>query len=303
MKIFIAGGTGFLGRILSRRLLEAGHSITLLSRRPRTSANLPANVAIVEGNPLIPGPWQKSVAGHDVVINFIGFNIFTRWTERAKRLILESRIKSTQNLVDCLPSEEGSPITFMNASASGYYGFKEVTERTEESGPGNDFLADVCVQWEAEALRAGARARVILLRTGIVLEPHGGALAKMLPGFRLGVAGHLGNGGQWFPWIHISDYMNAILFLLDNATVSGAVNMSAPHPVTNRQFTKTLGRVLNRPTVLPVPAFAVRILFGEMASVILEGTKMMPAKLMENGFLFQYPDLEGALRNLLHKKE
>ena len=299
MKIFIVGGTGFLGQALIGKLLQEGHAVTALARNPKKLGKLAPQIRLVSGSPLIPGPWQQELAGQEVIINLTGTNIFTRWTPAAKEMILHSRIASTRNIVEAMPNQAASPVTFINTSASGYYGFCGDEEKYEDALPGSDFLASVCKAWEHEANRAEGKARVILMRIGIVLGKNGGALAKMLPGFRLGVAGKLGHGRQWFPWIHLDDLTNAILFCMKNSEVHGPVNLSAPAPVRNAEFTSIMGRVLHRPTFLAVPGFALRLVLGELSSVVLEGCKMMPGVLMANGFSFRFPKLQPTLEDIL----
>ncbi len=301
MKIFIVGSTGFLGQALIRKLLQEGHTVTALARSPKKLGDLAPRIRVVSGSPLIPGPWQQELAGHEVIINFTGTNIFTRWTPAAKEMILHSRIDSTRNIVEAIPDHPASPVTLINTSASGYYGFCGDEEKPEDALPGRDFLATVCKAWEAEANRAQGKARVICLRIGIVLGKNGGALAKMLPGFRLGVAGKLGHGRQWFPWIHLDDLTSAILFCLENPKIQGPVNLSAPTPVRNAEFTSILGRVLHRPTVLGVPGFVIRFVLGELSSVVLEGCRMMPGVLMANGFSFRFPTLQPAIEDIVEK--
>jgi len=301
MKVFIAGGTGFLGTALIAKLLGSGHRVTALARSPEKLRLFLPDIEIINGSPMQSGPWQQEIARHDALLNLTGTNIFTRWTEAAKERILQSRVQSTRNIVEAIPDRPSQPMTLISASASGYYGFCGDEEKREQDLPGNDFLARVCRAWEQEANRAQDKARVITPRIGIVLGRNGGALAKMLPGFRLGVAGKLGHGRQWFPWIHLDDLTDAILYCMETNTVQGPVNMSAPKPARNLEFTRTLGRVLHRPTFMAVPSLMVRLALGELSAVVLEGCKMVPGVLQEEGFSFRFPNLEDALRNLLEK--
>ena len=303
MKIFIAGGTGFLGQALIRKLLREGHAVTALARSPKKLGDLTPHIRVVSGSPLVPGPWQEELAGQDVVINLTGTSIFTRWTPAAKEMILHSRIAATKNIVKAIPDHPAAPLTFINTSASGFYGLCGDEEKYEDGLPGSDFLASVCKRWEEEANRAQGKARVISLRIGIVLGKNGGALAKMLPAFRLGVAGKLGHGRQWFPWIHLDDLTSAILFCMKHSEIAGPVNLSAPAPVRNGEFTRILGTVLRRPTFLGVPGFAVRLVLGEMSSVVLEGCRMMPGVLTANGFSFRFPEVRPAIEDLLSERE
>jgi uncharacterized protein (TIGR01777 family) len=233
-----------------------------------------------------------------VVINLAGQNIFSRWNESYKKLIFESRIRSTENVVSAL--KEGALL--INVSAIGYYGDKGDTFVTEDSSSGEDFLAKVCIEWEKAALKAKERGgRVIITRFGIVLGK-GGMLSKILPIFKWGLGGTLGNGRQWFSWIHIKDLVSAILFLIKNEK-EGIYNLVSPKPVTNKEFTKALGRLLKRPTLLPVPVFALRLLFGELADAITYSVKAYPKNLLEAGFKFEFEEIEKALRDIIKNEK
>lgn len=300
MNVFIAGGTGFIGQALIKKLLLNGHAVTALVRNPKKLEGLSSQLHMVQGSPLIPGPWQQELASHEVIINLTGASIFTRWTPAAKKMILHSRVAATKNIVEAIPAQGPSPLTLINASASGYYGFCQDEEKYETDPSGSDFLATVCQAWEKEALQAQDKVRVVLMRTGVVLGENGGALAKMLPAFRLGIGGKLGHGRQWFPWIHLDDLTSAILFCMENREIAGPVNLCAPTPVSNAELTSILGRVLHRPTFLAVPGFALRLVLGELSSVVLEGCNMMPGVLMKNGFSFRFPALQPALENIIY---
>ncbi|MBA3003172.1 MAG: TIGR01777 family protein [Desulfurivibrio sp.] len=301
MRIFIAGGTGFIGQALIRNLIQEGHSVTALARNPDKLGVLSSHIRPVVGSPLIAGPWQQEMASHEIIINLTGSSIFTRWTPAAKKMIMHSRVASTKNIVQAIPAQSASPITLINASASGYYGFCRDEEKYEVDLPGSDFLASVCQAWENEALQAQGKARVVLLRTGVVLGKNGGALATMLPAFRLGIGGKLGHGQQWFPWIHLNDLTNAIIFLMNHKEIHGPVNLSAPKPVRNKDFTRYLGQTLHRPTFMSVPKFAVRLALGELSSVVLEGCRMMPGVLLENGFTFRFHEVQSAIEDIVGK--
>lgn len=300
MKIFIAGGTGFIGSHLIEKLLAQGHEVTALARAPQNAGRLPPGVKIIIGNPLKQGDWQRVVPEHQVIINLAGENIFTRWTEDNKKRIRDSRILSTRNIVQALPRAPEQAVTLINCSAAGYFGFGDDEEKAENAPAGSDFLARVCVDWEEEAVQ-GEKYGVRVLRTrfGVVLGPQGGALTKMLPAFKLGIAGILGTGQQWFPWIHIDDLTAAIAFLVAQDEIRGPVNVCAPNPVRNKEFTSILGKVLHRPVILPVPAFVARMALGELSTVLLEGNRMVPEKLKARGFVFRFPDLESALRDIV----
>jgi len=302
MNVFIAGGTGFIGQALIKKLLASGHAVTALARNPDKLTDLSPQLRIVPGSPLIPGPWQQELANHEIIINLTGASIFTRWTSTAKQIILHSRVTATRNIVEAIPAQGPSPITLINASASGYYGFCQDEEKYESGPSGAGFLATVCQVWEKEALQAQGKARVLLMRTGVVLGKNGGALATMLPAFRLGIGGKLGSGQQWFPWIHLEDLTSAVIFLMESKEIHGPVNLSAPKPVRNEEFTKCLGQTLGRPTFLPVPGVAIRLALGELSSVVLEGCRMMPGVLLANGFSFRFPKLQSALEDILGKR-
>ena len=241
---------------------------------------------------------QTDIGGADAIVHLAGAPITVRWTARRKREILESRVLGTRRIVEAIAKQERAPRVFVCASAIGYYGDRGSEELTEESGAGSDFLAEVVREWE-DAARA-ARVRSVQLRFGLVLSPHGGVLAKMLPAFRMGVGGRLGSGTQWMSWIALHDLVRAIRFAIDSSELSGSVNAVTPQPVTNAEFTATLGHVLRRPAVVPIPAFALHALFGEMAGLtMLASQRVKPARLERAGFRFEYPALEGALRHEL----
>lgn len=301
MNVFITGGTGFIGQALIEKLLQQGHAVTTLARNPTKLGNPSAQLRLVQGSPLIPGSWQQEVVGHEAIINLTGASIFTRWTPAAKKMILHSRVAATRNIVEAIPASAASPPTLINASAAGYYGFCGDEEKYEADPPGADFLASVCRAWEQEANQAQGKARVVIMRTAVVLGEGGGALAAMLPAFRLGLGGKLGHGRQWFPWIHLSDLTSAVIFLMESKGISGPVNLGAPEPVRNEDFTRCLGRILHRPTFLTAPGFAIRLALGEMSSVLLEGCRMMPGVLQKNGFTFRFPELQPTLEDVLKK--
>ncbi|NIQ37553.1 MAG: TIGR01777 family protein [Proteobacteria bacterium] len=298
MKILITGGTGFVGSKLSPLMVEKGHQVSILTRKTSNQRDSRPEVQYVEGDPTLPGPWQKTVADHDVLVNLAGASIFGRWTPELKRLIQESRILTTRYLVEAIPPN--SDKVLFSTSAVGYYGFHEDQELDESSPPGDDFLAMVGRDWESEAMRAQAKGvRVIITRFGIVLGPGGGALQQMITPFRWFVGGPLGSGHQWLSWIHIDDLVEALIYLLGSTDSAGPFNLTSPHPVQNRDFAKTLGKVLGRPSWMPAPALMIRLALGEFGSVILKGQRVIPKRLLEKGFSFRYPQLEGALRNLL----
>ncbi len=300
MKIFITGGTGFVGRHLVSRLLGEGHTLTVLSRSEKASDRLPGGTSIVPGDPTEAGAWRDSVKGQDCIINLAGTSIFSRWTPETKKLIRESRISTTRNIVDAIEPARGEDVVLFSTSAVGYYGFHGDEELTEESPPGDDFLARVAVEWENEALRAeGKGARVVITRFGIVLGEKGGALTQMTSIFQKYLGGPLGSGKQWFSWIHMGDLVGAFLFLMAHHEISGPVNLTAPNPIRNEELAKAIGKAMHRPSFLPAPGFMLKLLLGEFGSVLLEGQRVIPRKLLDNGYVFIYPEIGGALQSLI----
>ncbi len=279
MRVGVIGATGFIGSHLRRALERRGDLVVTASLRD-------------------PGAAAEALAGCDVVVNLAGEPIAQRWTPAVKAAIAASRIEAPRAFIDALSAQSQRPAAYVSASAIGYYGTSETATFTEASGPGNDFLAGVCRGWEAEALRAESLGmRVALVRTGIALGSDGGALAKMLPPFKLGAGGVIGSGRQWMSWIHIDDLAGIYLLAIDGA--SGALNATAPHPVTNAEFTRTLGRALHRPTILPTPTFALRAMLGEGAGMLLEGQKVVPERTQAQGYRFRFTELENALAEIL----
>jgi len=300
MKIFITGGTGFVGTYLTKELTAQGHQVTLLTRAIKSGRALPSGVAFLEGNPKEPGPWQKAVPDHQAFINLAGASIFSRWTDAAKKEMRDSRILTTRNLVSALADRKGQETVLLSTSAAGYYGFHEDEAVTEETPPGSDFLALMARDWEAEARQAEALGvRVIPCRFGIVLGERGGALDQMIPLFKRGLGSPLGSGNQWFPWIHQRDLTRIFLFLLEQKEISGPINCTAPNPVRNRELTRVLAEVLDKPAFLPaVPGFMLKIILGEFGDVLLKGQKVLPQKLLGLGFRFEFPSIKEALQNL-----
>jgi hypothetical protein len=292
MKVFITGGTGFVGVNLANSMVAGGHQVTVLgSRAQARPTSIDPAVDVVIGDGRRPGPWQEHAARSELVVNLAGASIFSRWTSSHKRLIAESRHLTTMNTVEAL---QGGA-TFLSASAVGYYGFRGDEEIYEDDAPGTDFLARICRQWEGEALKAEEKGvRVLVTRFGIVLGK-GGALAQMLPLFRLGLGGRLGSGNQWFSWIHMEDLAGAMKFLIADGKASGPYNMTSPLPVRNRDLAASLGRALHRPVFLPAPGLAIRLAMGELGNVVLRGQRVLPARLQEAGYTFRYPGIDEAL--------
>lgn len=298
MKILITGGTGFVGAAVSRRLLEQGHEVTVLgsSRHCRLAPH--PQLAYVAADTTRPGDWQRRVAEQDALINLTGRSVFNLWTESYKKAIYDSRILTTRNLVDALPAT--TETVLLSTSAAGYYGDGGDDEKTETSGPGQDFLAQVCLDWETEAGKAANKgARVVLMRFGVVLGKGGGALATMKTPFQLGLGGPIGSGQQWFPWIHLDDLVGAMCFLLTAEECRGPFNFTAPQPVRQKDFARQLGAALHRPALLPTPAFVMKLVLGEFGRSLLQGQKVIPRALTENGYLFTYPELQPALREIV----
>jgi uncharacterized protein len=301
-KVVIAGATGFIGQKLTSSLLASQTTVVILTRRPDAVRTPPHPlVSYVRWDGKNQGEWTRHIDGADAVINLSGQSIAgARWSEKRKEELLLSRTQPTSALVQAVKASAVRPKVFLNASAVGYYGHVPQETVTEEHPPGNDFLGKLCIAWESAALKAQELGvRVALLRTGIVLDKHGGALQRMLLPFRLFVGGPLGSGNQWFPWIHKEDEVRSILFALERSSISGPVNLAAPEPATMREFSKAMGAVLRRPSVFRVPPFALRAALGEMADIVLTGQKVVPQKLNKEGFEFRFPILVGALEDLL----
>ncbi|MBI3313667.1 MAG: TIGR01777 family protein [Candidatus Omnitrophica bacterium] len=304
MKIVISGGTGFVGGALIEELAEKGHRITVLTRNPSHThypPNSPMKAVTWDAKTL--GIWAEELNGADAIINLAGEPLVgKRWTAKQKARLRASRLDSTRALVDALRKASQKPRVLINASAVGYYGPVESETVTESHPKGHDFLADTCEEWEKEALKAETFGlRVVCMRFGIILEKNGGALAKMLPPFQFFIGGPLGSGKQWLPWIHRADVIGGILFSIGNPKISGPVNFTAPNPATMKDFCKTLAQVLHRPSWAPVPGFILKILLGEMSSVLLTGQKAVPAKFLQAGFAFRYPELREALVSILKR--
>lgn len=309
MRVVISGGSGLMGRRLVDDLLPDGHEIVVLSRSPeKYRSQLPSAVSIVGWDGRTVDSWAESLDGADAVVNLAGANLAgdrflpDRWTEDKKRLIKDSRLDAGQALVKAVEVAEDKPKLLIQASAVGYYGPRGNELITESSPPGDDFLARLCVEWEASTAPVESMGlRRIILRTGLTLSTEGGPLPRLLTQFKLFGGGHFGSGRQWWPWIHIDDVTRATRFLMEDSSAAGAFNITAPNPLTNRDFGKALGRALNRPALLPVPAFAMRLLVGEVATVVLDGQRAIPKKLEELGFTFRFNDLEEALLDLLNQ--
>lgn len=298
MRIIITGGTGLIGIALAESLVADGHEVIVLSRHPH-KANLPNGVKAQAWDGKSGEGWVALLNADTAIVNLAGETLSKRWTAKRKEDIRKSRVQAGQAVTSAIESAAEKPRVLIQASAVGYYGPRGNEEITEHSAPGNDFLAGVCKDWEATTESVGIRRAVI--RTGIVLSMKGGAFPPLLRPIKLFVGGPLGSGKQWFPWIHIKDEVKAIRFLIDHESANGVFNLSAPHPLTNGQFTHLTGKVVHRPAVMPIPGIAMKILFGEMSTLLLDGQRMVPNRLLNQGFEFGFPDAERALRDLLGK--
>ncbi len=306
MKVAVSGATGFVGSRLVEQLHKDGNRVLVLTRNIAHAQKVfPSqafpNVEIIAYTPTISGSWQEAIATCDGVVNLTGEPIGEgRWTRQRKQEILNSRQLTTQKIVEAITKANPKPSVLVNASAIGYYGTSETATFDETSPSGNDFLAQVCQAWEAEATKVTeAGVRLVILRFGIVLGL-GGALGKMITPFKLFAGGPIGSGKQWFSWIHINDLVKLIIQALTKSEMSGVYNATAPHPIRMSELSTTMGKVMHRPSWLPVPNFAIEALLGDGAIVVLEGQKVLPKRTLESGFNFQYPNLQPALETILH---
>jgi hypothetical protein len=294
MNILITGGTGFIGSALSRGLRDGGHSVVVTTRRQTDSSEM------LTWNPpaLIP---PDIISNIDAVVNLAGESISSgRWTRARKERLMSSRIDTTDALVKSMEKAGSGPKVLISASAIGYYGAHGAEYVTENTPPAQDFLAGLCRAWETEALKAEeSGVRVVLLRTGVVLGSGGGALSQMVVPFKLFMGGHIGSGEQWLSWIHVDDEVGIIRHALENGSVSGPLNLTAPDPVTNKEFSSALGKTLGRSSWLPVPGFVLKIALGELGQIALTGQRVIPEKALETGYKFKYPEVNGALKDIL----
>jgi uncharacterized protein (TIGR01777 family) len=301
MRVLIPGGSGMLGRRLAANLVVDGYEVILLSRTPERVGVLPAGVRAVRWDGMTADGWGHLVEGAAAIINLAGESLAGgRWTAERKQKIVRSRTDAGAAVVEAIRGATVKPGLVLQASGVGYYGPHADEVLTEGDGPGSDFGAQVCVQWEAATAPAEALGvRRAVIRTGVVLSPDALALRRLALPYRFFVGGPLGSGRQWLSWIHLADYIAGVRFLMERAEASGVFNLSAPGPLTNADFGKALGQAMNRPSWMPVPAFAMRLLFGEMASVLLEGQRVAPQRLSDLGFRFRFPAAGPALRDLL----
>ena len=296
MKIALTGGSGFIGTALTRKLIKEGHEVVVYDRiAPKVIDPLVSFVSVNLAENAAP----DSLATSDAIVHLAGVSIYDRWTESYKKLILSSRIASTRSIIECCRRANHKPDVFVCASAVGYYGDQGETMLDENGQAGEDFLAGVCKSWEYEASQIESLGiRRVSIRTAIVLGPGGGMMSKLVPLFIWGLGGRLGNGRQWFSWIHIDDLVNSYYQAIMNRELSGPMNASAPEPITNRQFTKELAQALHRPAFWIVPAWTLRIILGEFARAVLGSTRVVPTKLLGQGFVFNYPTIGEAFRGM-----
>ena len=306
MRIIIAGGSGLIGRELASALVNTGNELSILSRNPGKVIDMPGAVKILQWDGKTLQEWGKEIEKTDAVINLTGENISgsglfpTRWTAERKERLRQSRVSAGKVLTQAIEMSGKKPSVFVQASGIGFYGKQPEKQFTEESGGGDDFFANLSKVWEASSQPVEVLGvRRVIVRNGIVLSTKGGALPSLLLQYRLFVGGPIGGGKQVYSWIHIDDEVNAIRFLIENNNASGVFNLTAPNPVTNKEFGKTISRVMRRPHYFPLPGFGMRIAFGEVASMVLEGQTVFSNKLLEAGYVFKFPTLDLALKDLL----
>ncbi len=301
MRILITGATGLIGTKLAAELTHRGYEVVATSRNPdKAKGKFEENVEIFGWKPLAEALPGEAMDGVDAVVNLMGEPIDQRWTKKAKREIYESRITGTRKLVEAIGERESEPSVLISASAVGYYGPRDDEEIDEDTKPGDDFLSDLTSRWEQEALKArNLSTRVVVMRTGVVLSPDGGALARMLTPFKLGLGGPIGSGRHYMPWIHIDDLVSLFADAVEDDRYKGPVNATAPNPVTNREFSKKLGQALGRPGPLRLPTIILRIIYGEMSQIVTTGARAVPKFASMLGFNFSWPDLGQALSDLV----
>jgi uncharacterized protein (TIGR01777 family) len=301
MRVLLAGGSGMRGRALAIALHSNGHDVSILSRNPgKHRSSFPAPIRLVQWGGPTSVRWTEEIDRADAIVNLAGENLGAkRWSPARKREILDSRVLPGAALVKAIEDSKKMPRVFLQAAGVGYYGPRGEETLTEDSKPGMDFQCQVCIEWENSTIALEKMGiRRVITRNGVVLKKEGGALPRMALPFRFFVGGPVGNGRQWFPWIHHADDVRVIMFLIEHELARGVFNLTAPQPVRNRDFARVLGNVLKRPAFVPVPALALRLLFGEMSTVLLDGQKALPTRLQEAGFAFRFPDLESALGDI-----
>ena len=301
MRVIITGGTGLIGRALSEVLSNDGNEVIVLTRNPRQDATLPANVRQVKWDAATAEGWGELADGAGAIVNLAGEGIADgRWSEERKKRIYSSRVNAGKAVVEAVTAASTKPKVVIQSSAVGYYGPHKDEILTETASPGSDFLAQVCFDWEASTAAVEAMGvRRAIIRTGIVLSNKGGAWPRIVLPFKLFAGGPIGSGQQYWPWIHLADEVNAIRFLIENEGGHGVFNLCAPTPLTNKAFSQKLGEVMGRPALLPVPSFALKIAFGEMSTVLLDGQRAVPKHLEELGYTYKYPSAEAAFKDLV----
>ena len=307
MRIVITGGTGLIGRALAENLVSDNHEVIVLSRSPERVSDLPGGVQAVGWDARTAEGWGHLAEGAGAIVNLAGASIAgegffpTRWTDERRRLIRDSRLNSSLAVVEAVAQAEEKPRVVIQSSAVGYYGFHDDEVLTEDAAPGEDWAARFTAQeWEPSTTSVeGMGVRRAVVRTGVVLSTEGGALPRLLLPFRLFAGGPMGSGKQWYSWIHIQDQVRAIRFLIENEEAQGAFNLTAPAPATNGDLAKLIGKIMSRPSFVPVPGFAMRLAFGDVAEVVLKGQQAVPQRLRDLGFEFRYPEAESALKDLL----
>jgi uncharacterized protein (TIGR01777 family) len=306
VRIVIAGGSGLIGHELSSKLVQDIHEVSILCRNPKKVTGMAVGVRIVQWDARTEDSWIDEIANSDVVVNLAGENLSgaglfpSRWTKQRKERLLKSRVDSGKILTQAIEKVDRTPKIFVQASGVGIYGTDRDSIFTEESMLGNDFLANLSKEWESSSESVKTLGvRHIVIRTGVVLSSKGGALRPLIFPYKFYVGGPIGDGKQVYSWIHIDDEVEAIKFLIEHDSLNGVFNLSSPYPVTNSDFGKTISMIMKRPHFLPIPSFMMRIAFGEVANMVLEGQRVLPEKLLDNGYIFKYPKLDEALRNLI----
>lgn len=303
MRVIITGGSGLIGRALSANLVRDGNEVIILSRQPERVIGLPAGVTAKWWDGRTAEGWHSLAEGADAIVNLAGEDISSkRWSDERKRAIRQSRLNASQAVVQAVKTAANKPAVVIQASGIGYYGPGGDEEIPEETPPGHDFLAQLATDWEAStASLESLGVRRVVIRTSVVLSAAGQALPRMLLPFKLFLGGRLGSGRQWFPWIHIADEAGAIRFLIENKAARGPFNLTAPVPLNNADFSRLLGRQLRRPALIPTPAFALRLAFGEMSTILLDGQRAIPKRLLQLGYTFRFPEAGPALKDLLER--